>query len=617
MTGQPFSYAFDAFRVDLRGARLLRGDEDLRLEPKVFGLLVYLIRHRDRLVEKRELLEALWEERFVSENALSQATARLRRALGDDAQKPRYIETVHTLGYRFVAEVLELEEPASRGPRAPAGRRRAKAMAAAAAVVAAAAIGLLFAVDLLPIRDRPGPPAGLPPIRSLAVLPLANLTGDPEQEYFVDGMQEALITHLSQVPTLRVISRHSTRRFKEARMPLPAVARDLAVDALVEGSVMRQDDQVRISVQLIRGANDEHLWAATYDRDLVEVLTLLSEVARAVSAQIELALTPEQEERLAAARAVSPESHEAYLRARHFLAHFTPEGAEKALEQFQKSAEIDPTFAPAWAGAGYARLMTGLFGAPQEGALRRAGESAAKALALDETLAEAHAVMGMVHLGRRHWPAAGTELRRAVELNPNDAAVRHAYADYLTVMGRAEEGLAHIERGLRSDPLSPLAHIPMIYHQQLLRRHDGAIAAARRMLELFPDSATARRMLARALWDRGDRDGALAELREMWQAQPELVEALERGSVRARARGALVEIADRLADEWESSRMDPLMIAGYYARAGETAPAIAWLERAFEQGRPQLLFLDVDPAWDSLRGEPRFEDLVRRIGLPR
>ncbi|MFQ5349443.1 MAG: winged helix-turn-helix domain-containing protein [Thermoanaerobaculia bacterium] len=410
MIRQPHAYLFGDFEVAPEAAELRRAGAVVHLEPRVLQLLVYLIEHRERLVPKSELLDAVWDEQFVTENALTKAIGRLRKALDDDAQHPGYIHTHHTLGYRFIAEVEErgADEAAAasaageRAEQAVVDRRR-RVLLVGGLVAALVVAVLLIGLGRRAVRQRldgDGTPAE---IRSLAVLPLANLTGDPDQEYFVEGMQEALITDLSKIASIRVISRQSVMRYRDSDKPAPRIARELGVDALVEGSVMRDEDRVAIWAQLIHGPSDRHLWAQDYEREVQDVLFLVNDLARTISKELRVTLTPHQGRSLANARPVDPAVHDAHLRARYHFNQFTRPGLVKARELFRAALDLDPTFAPAYVGVGGTYLLAALRGTPPREVMPAARAAALKAIELDDGLADAYTLLGWVRPSGEPW----------------------------------------------------------------------------------------------------------------------------------------------------------------------------------------------------------------------
>lgn len=616
-------FRFGDFVIDLQGVRLLHGDAAVHLEPKAFRVLLWLIERRGEVVGREELLENVWEEAFVSENALTRAVTRLRQALGDDSHQPRYVETVPTFGYRFVAEVEELSgtevpalfpgaEPAA-SARRHAGRRAARGAVALASVLL---VGLAaYKVWLVVRAPESGKRAAALPTR-LAVLPLRNL-GPPDQEYLVDGIHEELIADLSKIPGLRVISRTTAMHYRETSRSLPEISRELGVDYVVEGSVLREGSRIRVTSQLIDGESDEHLWNERYDRDLESALTMVSEVARTITGEIEIVLAPEAEA-LLARRPVRPEVQEAYLKARYHFNRFGRREIKKALELYLEAIRLDAEFAPAHAGLASAYMIQGLLGleSPEEMALK-VKEAAARALELDPSLDDAMGALGWTLLYYdRDWDAAERALRKALAINPSNALTRHGYSDYLTVVGRVDEAVEQVRRGRQCDPMAPIANRPMTYHLILARRFDEAIAEGRRLLAANLGSAAVRYDVGRALWHKGLRDKALATFTEAWKEDAEIVHALDEGRREGGAYGALKAMAETLARRHDPHLARAVLIAGCYAGAGEVDLALEWLERANEVHRPLLLFLRTNPDFDPLRGDPRFEDLMRRIGLP-
>jgi TolB-like protein/Flp pilus assembly protein TadD len=488
-------------------------------------------------------------------------------------------------------------------------------------LVMSAVVALMVALAiayLLVKRGIDGPPAEPgTQIRSLAVLPFDNLMNDPEQDFFVEGMHEALITDLSKIGALRVISRTSAMRYAETDKTLPEIARELDVDALIEGSVLRADGQVRITAQLIDGETDEHLWAENYDRDLENILALLSDVAQAIAKEIEVTLTPKQRARLTPTRRVDPAAYESFLRGVYAFNRFRSSGYREAVTHFSKAIEIQPDFAEAYARLAGAHLLLGGFGiedAAEQEVLAR--KNAEMALELEPETAAAHAVLGWLRLYFHwDWPGAARYFEKALELNPYGAYALHGYGDYLTVMGRAEKGLEFLKRAAEADPLSPIVNAPIVGHELYARHYDEAINTSRQLLEGNPDYPAVRSILAESLWHQGKLEEALAEYRMIWQDDAEALEALKRGAEEGPGR-AMGEIAEVLATRSLAGRWGPLSVAKHFSLAGEVDQAFLWLERSYDMRVPQLMLIKEQPSWDSIRDDPRFDDLVRRIGIP-
>ena len=498
-------------------------------------------------------------------------------------------------------------------------RRPAAATGAVLLLVAAAAI-----VILLLWKSRPGP-SGPSPIKSVAVLPFENLGHDPSQDYFVDGMHDALITDLAKLGVLRVTSRSSVMRYKGKPKSMREVAQELGVDAVIEGSVLRAGSKVRITAQLILGATDEHVWAENYDRNLEDVLRLLTDVSRAIAGEVRTrvaggggpalpppAVTPPR---------VRPEAWEAYLRGRQVLIQGTSAADfRKALEPFQQAVELDPGFAKGWSGFAMVNMGLGFFRqAPVADVLPKAREAAQKALALDDRSGEAYGVLGTIELYFDwNFDSAKLHLERAVALTPHDLLIRHAWADYLMVTGRLEESVEQVKLGRSYEPTSPLAQVVVLFHTMTTHRYDEVIVEARRTVAAFPKFRMARGVLGKALWRKGRYDEALEQYKLQSGADSdEELRLMENALRQAGPRAALKAYADSIASQvLAAGRGSPLGVANAYAEAGDRDLAVQWLEKAFAERTPQLLHIVADPAYDDLRGDPRYKELIRRIGIP-
>ena len=609
-------YRFDEFVVDLEAWQLLHSGHIVHLEPTVLKLLVFLIENHDRLIARNELLDSVWGETVVSESALSKAIARLRKALGDDASRPKYIETVHSLGYRFITKVQVIEAPDKNRPVRVKSRRAMYG----ALVFAGLLIIAVISFNLNPFNIQTGIPGTeeAPRIRSLAVLPLDNLAGDPEQDYFVEGLHDVLITDLSKISGLKVISRQSTMRYKASNKPAAEIASELNVDALVEGGALLLGEQVKITAQLIHGQTDEHIWAETYDRDLRDVLALLGEIARTISDEIEISLRPQDEKRLASTGPVDPAVNEAYLRGLYFLNRFNVEDFQKSLGYFEQTIEMDPDFALGWSGLASAHLLIAYFGNEPPGeAIMLARVAALKTLELDNRLAEGHAALGWVRLFSRDWPGAGQSFEEALRLNPNHAMTIHGYADYLMLSGRLEQSLAQVKYARTIDPLSIASNLPVLYHLYLMRRYDESVAEAQELLKTNPDYPV-NWLLALVYWQKGMLQEALAEYRINLTRMNDtgLLDALARGNAESGPRGAMRAVADEMAARSKLDYVDPFRVSSAYAQAGQVNRAFEWLEKAGDRGSLELIYLGLRPDFDVLRSDPRYEILMQRLGLP-
>jgi TolB-like protein len=453
---------------------------------------------------------------------------------------------------------------------------------------------------------------------SVAVLPFADLSADTDQDFFVEGLHEALITDLSSVASLRVISRTSVMRYAEEPTPVRDIARELDVDAVVESSVLRAGDSVRITTRLLDGVTDENLWTATYVHEVRDVLRLTSQVARSVAQQFALALTPLQDSLLAVTGSVDPAAYEAYLRGRYAINRLRWTEAERF---FQRAVAIDPAFANAYGAMSAAQYAAAYFGnAPNveyERAMNRARATAHRALELDDRASGANATLGFVRLYFDwDWTGAREAFRRALDLYPNDVGARHGFGDLLTVLGQGDEGLRQVELGRDSDPLSLMANGPVVGHLFFTRRFDEVLAEADRLSGVFGGVGVFAGFTGMSRWHLGHREEALDDLARGWPDDPELRRRVERARNEFGPQAAAEVIADYLAADADSPRADEVYVSIYYALAENTEQALSWLERAYELRRPNLLHATVHPAFDLLRADPRFQDLMRRIGLP-
>lgn len=511
----------------------------------------------------------------------------------------------------------------------PVYRRSRTAAIAGALLALAALVAILGGLDVGGIRERFSGSARTSPrssIRALAVLPMEDLTGDSrENDYFADGLTEALITDLSKIGDLRVIARNSVMRFKGGDQPLAEIAHQLGVDALITASVLRAASQVRVTVQLVDGETGEILWGERYERGLQDIISLQGAVVEAVADEIELALAPGQLDRLAESRSVDPRAHDAYLRGRYFLNQWSGQGIQKAIQHFQEAIDIDPTYAEAYVGLGdaFAWLAFGAF-VPPETAYARAKAAAVRALELDDAHAGAHAVMAKVWAGSDwDWAMAEQEFRRSLDLNPGAASVNLEYSVFLTIMTRFDEAIARNQRAIELDPLTPTVTLNLAWTYFNAGRYDQAIAQLESLLELVPGFPLATMQLGWNYAQKGMFDEAVTACDDTLAALPE--EAKETvfvvgslgwvyglaGEVE-RAQQILARFEERSESEW----IDPYYVAMVHAGLGDGDGLIARLTEGFESHSPSMAFLEVEPAFDPFRSDPRFQELLRRMNFP-
>lgn len=615
---------FGSFEVDLRAGELRRHGASIKLQQQPFRVLVLLLEHPGEVVTREQLRQAIWPSTAFGsfDEGIDATIHKLRSALGDSAEHPRFVETLPRRGYRFIAPVETEVGPApEERARQVTPKRMPLALAGGFAVLAA--VLLVFSVGGL--RGRWPGRATPPRIHSLVVLPLRNLSGDSAQEYFAEGMTEALITRLGKTGGLRVISHTSAMHYKGTRETLPEIARQLNVDAVVEGTVLRAGNRVRITAQLVEASTDRHLWAETYERDLGDVLALQDDVARAITNEVRSKLSPPEQTRLASARSVNPEAYDAYLRGRHEWNTWTQGGLTRSIDYFEQAVQKDPGYAPAWAGLSDAYTLLSLFGfLPHHVAFPKAKAAALKAVELDETLSEGHVSLAGV---RTHlewsWSAAENNLRRAIALDPNNAMAHQWYGYYLSAMGQFDSAVAEMRRAVELDPLSPNKKGSLAATLYRAGRYDEALRYFREVPDPDANSVARHRRMA-AIYERKHmhREAMTELVTAMTLAgKPELGALLEREYLRsgyAEAKKAFLwadlrEKQGRAKDAYPRPRA--LDIAADYALLGEKDKALEWLDTAVRARDGGLMYVKVDDRFEALRSDPRFWDLLRRIGL--
>jgi len=653
-TLQVNSLRFGAYEFDLRAGELRKHGMRIKLQEQPCQILAILLEHRGEMVTREELQSRLWPRNtFVDfDHSLNTAVMRLREALSDSSENPRFIETLPRRGYRFVAPVEEKSAPlieshppqtARLGASPTANPNENPALSLASPEFPATAAKKsdrvlrprLFSLTIFLIvivlaasfgfRYLPRPSVAVAPqgrMTSLVVLPFENLSADKDQAYFADGMTDELIAHLAKIRSLRVISRTSSMEYKGTHKALSQIARDLNVDSVVEGTVLRSGDRVRITAELVQVATDRHLWAETYESQLGDILTLQSHVASAIVNEIRVKLTPEDQVRLATTRPVSTQSYENYLKGRYYWNKRSQEGLTKAIDYFQLAIEKDPNYALAYAGLAdcYSIIGSAIVGTvPASGVAPKARAAALKSLELDDTLAEAHTSLATVRFNYDwDWNAAASGFRRAVELNPSYATAYQRNSLYLMSMGRTSESIAEMNRAHDLDPLSISMNFSLGWRLYMAREYDQAIEQLRNTIDMDPAFVLPHLVLGQAYEQKKAYDQAIAELRratELSLGSPPVLAALARTLA---VSGRITEARNLLEQLQLSKRqyVSPFYVAIVYAGLGENERALDWLEKAYADHSNAIVFLKVDPQLDTLRSYPRFHELQRKLRLP-
>jgi TolB-like protein/DNA-binding winged helix-turn-helix (wHTH) protein/Flp pilus assembly protein TadD len=633
---QPFRrFKFGVFEADPRTGELTKLGKRVRLQEQPFQLLTMLLEKPGELVIREELRERLWPKTIVDfDHGLNKAISKVRDALGDSAENPRFIETVASRGYRFLADVAVVQggQPQTAAGDLAAGRE-APGLAQPpdtgtsagwpghafgwklSGVVTALALAVFLSWFFYSWRHPRFT------IHSLAVLPLENISNDASQDYFADGMTDELITHLGQISAIRVISRTSAMTYKNARKPLAEIARELNVDAVVEGSVLHSGERVRIAAQLIEVPADKQIWAESYEGDFRDTLTLQSRVARSIAAQIRATLNRQEQVALDNSKAVNPDAYEAYLKGRYFLNKRTGDGLRTAVEYFKRAIESDSNYAEAYSGLADAYALSGdwKYGvlSPQE-AFPKAKAAATRALALDESLGEAHASLAYaLDLYGWDWEAAETEYKRAIKLNVGYATAHQWYSWHLLMMGRNSEAIAELREAESLDPLSLIISADVADALSVGHRFGEAEQQARKTLQLDPNFAVGHYELGQALEQKQMHDQAIAEFKKAIEISGHSG-AFDSNLGYAYAVSGRTEEATKIVKDLEGRHdQNPSLdadIALIYVGLGDQDQAISWLNKGYE-GRFKASIL-LRPAFDPLRSDARFKELLHRIGLP-
>jgi TolB-like protein/DNA-binding winged helix-turn-helix (wHTH) protein/Flp pilus assembly protein TadD len=642
--------SFDGFTLDLTRACLLRGTQEIKLRPKPFDALKYLVGNPGRLITKAELIKALWPDTAVTDDSLVQCLMEVRRALGDEAQQ--IIKTVHGRGYIFDREVIDngpalvttyteetagvsviIEEEETNGhlsletPDAPASRSAGLLPAYKATRIErlttaikehrwSAAVGVLTlaavaAATIYFTRPREA-------IDSVAVMPFVNVSGDPNAEYLSEGLSDNIINSLSQLPNLKVIALNSVLRYK-GEMDPQVIGRKLNVRAVLMSRLVQHGNELSITMELIDVRDNRHLWGEQYDRKISDLPLVQAELSRQITEHLRLRLAPEDQQRLVKQQPKNAESYQLCLKGDYYLRKRTVEGEQKAVEYFQQAIDKDQNFARAYTGLADCYLQLGSLGwIPSAEAQSKAKDAVTKSLNLDDTLAGAHATLGWIRLNHEwDWAGAEQEFRRAIELNFNLVEAHQGYATYLSSMGRHEEAIAEGKRALDVDPLSININTGLGLTLYMARQYDQAIDQLRQTIDMDPNFRWAHRNLGLAYEQKMMYSEAIAELQKVQEMSRGDFGNMALGHVYAAAgmKDEALKVIAKWKERSQHEYIAPTRFAVVYAGLGEKDQAFEWLDKAFKEHDPVMRDLKVDPWFDNLRSDPRFADLLRRMKL--
>jgi len=624
---------FGAFEADVQTGELRKQGRRIRLQEQPFQLLVMLLEMPGQVVTRDELRSKLWPQTTVDfDHGLNKAISKIREALGDSPEHPRFVETVARRGYRFLADVAVVSDGHAKKVHDDPSYEGSPAFSHALTTAHQKTtpdnlVRLLFGLGLAfvvasaiswAIYHRSDPS---PAIRSLVVLPLENLSGDSSQDYFADGMTDALIARLAQISTLRVISRTSAMTYKNAHRPLAEIARELNVNAVVEGSVSRSGERVRITAQLIDARNDKHIWSESYDEDIRDTLLLQSRVTRAIAEQIRAILNPQEQLTLAKSEEVDPDAYEAYLKGRFFWNKRTGEGLRTAIDYFRRSITIDPGYAEAYAGLADSYAVAGdwKYGVlPPLDAFPKATAAAAKALALDASLGEAHASLAYaLDLYGWDWGSAETEYKQAIQLNPGYATAHQWYSWHLFMVGRDNDALFELQKAESLDPLSLIINADIADALCVAHRYDEAVEQSEKTLKMDSNFAVGHYELGQALVQRHMYDLAITEFQRAIELSGHSG-AFDSYLGYAYAVSGQKEEATKIISDLEARHPEnhsvDADIALIYVGLDDRNEAISRLNKAFDARFKASILRR--PAFDPLRPDSRFQDLLRRMDLP-
>jgi TolB-like protein/DNA-binding winged helix-turn-helix (wHTH) protein len=640
---------FGVFEVDVRARELRKNGSRVKLQHQPFELLLILLDRPGDVVTREELRTRLWPaDVYVDfDRSLNKAIVKLREALGDPSGCPIYVETLPRIGYRFIGplngatpaaeqvtaamsqhatqfatdEVTTIQSGTQGWAPAEAASRVRRTYASILVLACLMSMAILVGLSSSSVSERLFERHSAPRIQSLAVLPLVNLSNDAGQEYFADGMTEELTTDLGRISALRVISRTSTLQYKGSKKPLPEIARELNVDAIVEGTVARSGSHMHITANLIQASPERHLWAESYEGEVADALAIQGEIAQAVGRKIGLDITEKERELLTVRRSVNTEAQDLYMEGR-FAWNFAEnaDASQKAVNYFQQAVDKDPSFAKAYAALAsvYSVCIPGMAQGPRD-RMPKAREFAMKALALDNTISESHGTLGMIDLFYDwNWSAAEEEYKETIALNPNYFWVHSWHARGLAARGQAEQAVAEAQRVIGLSP-SPLNWDYPIWVFVLARREDLARGRSEQLLRVAPQWTWAHFSAAAVYELHGDSEKAAQEslkADELFGTEPRKMAQLKEAFAKSGAQGYWRRTLENYKETAKSNYVEPVLVAEACVRIGDKECAFEWLEKGFEERDDLMINLKVEPVLDSLHSDPRFQDLVRRVGIP-
>ena len=602
-------YKFGPFILDIKEHLLLRDGKPQPLPPKVFNTLELLVQNSGHILSKDELMKAVWPDSFVEEANLTQNIFMLRKVLGESANSEHYIETVPKRGYRFTAPIEEVRQEAV--PRPPEFVFRFSFVKLSIFVLSALLmVGLSVSYFLKePVRD----------ISSLAVLPFVNEGSDPNTDYLSDGITESIINSLSQLPRLKVMARNTVFSYKGEEVDPRKIGRELNVDVVLTGRLTQRGETLDIQTELVNVLEGSQLWGQHYNRRFADIFEMQDEIAKEISGQLRVKLTGDEQRRLTKRYTENIEAFQLYLKGRYYFDRRTTEGTRQSIGYFEEAIKKDPEYGLAYAGLANSYIPSDTVLPPRE-TIAKAKEAARKALLIDDTLAEAHTAQARV-LQHCDWDSTGAEreFKRSIELNSKYAEAHHMYSHFLMQMGRTEESLIESRKALDLDPLDVLLHIHLAWTYIHARQYDQSMPELLKLVETESSRNEVHLLLGRVYLQKGIYDKAIEEFQRA-RSLPAGTGAA--GSLLGYAYAAsgnrheALKVLNDLEKQYKQGRVSPYSAAVVYAGLRENDQAIEWLQKAFKERSGSLLLLKVEPAFDGLRSDPRFTNLLWRIGLP-